>query len=82
MHLWWYRLQKHAFLPIFRKQSGWDVNAVLYYAHAHNTANEHNRMFAIANIFPSIRENIIIDYEQKIQELMLQSYGVFNWNWH
>ena len=65
--------RKHIFFPIFWEQPGWDVNTVLYYTHVSNVTNEHGHILALANISLSVRDNIIVDYRQEIQELMLKS---------
>ncbi|KAI7851132.1 hypothetical protein BDC45DRAFT_559610 [Circinella umbellata] len=74
-HCWWYRLQE-AYFPVFRKKTGNDVATILNYAHARTTTNKHDHVFALANIFPDIMEQIKPDYKQNIQELMLHFYGL------
>ena len=75
IHVWWYSLCG-LITPTFRPPSKQNVSAVLHYAHTRVSTKEHDRIFALANIFPGIMENFIVDYNQEIQKLMLRFYGV------
>ncbi|KAG2219335.1 hypothetical protein INT45_006868 [Circinella minor] len=74
-HCWWYRL-KEEYFPVFRKKTGNDVATILNYAHARTTTNKHDHVFALANVFPEIMEQIKLSYKQNVQELILQFYGL------
>ncbi|KAG2223024.1 hypothetical protein INT45_012323 [Circinella minor] len=74
-HCWWYRLDQYRF-PICRKEFDFNMGSILYYAHARTSTKEHDRIFALANIFPDIMKQITIDYKQDIQELIIQFYGL------
>ncbi|KAI9492604.1 hypothetical protein BDB00DRAFT_873182 [Zychaea mexicana] len=39
------------------------------------SSEEHDGIFAFANLFPDIIDDTIINYEQPIQGLMVDSYG-------
>ncbi|KAG2222361.1 hypothetical protein INT45_009834 [Circinella minor] len=74
VHCWWYRLSKDHF-PIFYKDFVCDVATILHYAHTRTSTKEHDCIFALANIFPGVIQEITIDYNQDVQELMMQFYG-------
>ena len=75
IHYWWYCLFKYD-NPIFYKRSNRGAANVLHYAHTRTSTKEHDRIFALANIFPDVMREITIDYNQDIQELMIQFYGI------
>ncbi|KAG2218344.1 hypothetical protein INT45_011366 [Circinella minor] len=52
------------------------VRFVLYYAHMRTSTKDHDRVFALANFFPDIMEKINIDYNQPLEDLMVQFYGL------
>ncbi|KAI9250177.1 hypothetical protein BDA99DRAFT_608478 [Phascolomyces articulosus] len=51
------------------------VSQILYHAHQRTSTKEHNRVFALLNIFPDIIDKINIDYNQPLEDLMIQFYG-------
>ncbi|KAG2224563.1 hypothetical protein INT45_004408 [Circinella minor] len=52
----------------------WNVNTVLFYAHKRISTNDHDRVFALANLFPDVMEKLSIDYNQSLEELMIRFY--------
>ncbi|KAI7851176.1 hypothetical protein BDC45DRAFT_516575 [Circinella umbellata] len=75
VHCWSYRLLPVDF-PIFNDDGETDVATILHYAHTRTSTNDHDHIFALANIFRDIMKEIEIDYKQDIQELMLKFYGL------
>ena len=71
-HWWWYLLVESEF-PIFH-DSYRSAASILYSAHARISSREYDCIFALANVFPEIMNEIRIDYNQDIQELMMQFY--------
>ncbi|KAG2218123.1 hypothetical protein INT45_002373 [Circinella minor] len=56
------------------KPSQWNAATILYYAHARGCTKEHDRVFALANLYPNIMEKITINYDQPILDLLLLFY--------
>ncbi|KAI7847934.1 hypothetical protein BDC45DRAFT_610664 [Circinella umbellata] len=54
----------------------WTVCMVLWYAHIRTSTNSHDRVFALANLFPEIIQQIKMDYDQSIIDLMVHFYGL------
>ncbi|KAI9258077.1 heterokaryon incompatibility protein-domain-containing protein [Phascolomyces articulosus] len=50
------------------------VASVLHLAHVRRTTKEHDRIFALANLFPELMDDISINYDQPIHDLVLQFY--------
>ena len=75
VHSWWYCLPKATY-PIFSKLLDCSAASILHYAHTRTSTKEHDRIFALANIFPDIMKEITIDYNQDIQKLIIQFYGI------
>ncbi|KAG2222359.1 hypothetical protein INT45_009832 [Circinella minor] len=73
VNCWSNRMSKEIF-PICHREFDCDVATILHYAHARTSTKEHDRVFALANIFPEIMEQITIDYNQDIEELMMRFY--------
>ncbi|KAI8142990.1 hypothetical protein BJV82DRAFT_669121 [Fennellomyces sp. T-0311] len=53
----------------------WNVCSALWYSKERVSIKAHDQVFALANIFPSVKKNINFDYSQPIHELMIQFYG-------
>ncbi|KAG2220999.1 hypothetical protein INT45_004618 [Circinella minor] len=76
VHCWYHQVSSFLF-PIFRKDFfGSNISTLLHYAHARTSTKEHDHIFALANVFPEVIKEIKIDYDQDIQELMIQFYGL------
>ncbi|KAG2219336.1 hypothetical protein INT45_006869 [Circinella minor] len=75
VHLWSYNLKEYTY-PIFHMQSNYAIPAVLHYAQTRTSTKEHDHIFALANIFPDIIKQITVNYNQDVQDLMLQFYGL------
>ncbi|KAG2221005.1 hypothetical protein INT45_004624 [Circinella minor] len=74
IHAWWYCLPA-IYFPLFYKQFANSAARILHCAHTRTSTKEHDHVFALANIFPDVMKEITIDYNQDIQELMIQFYG-------
>ena len=77
IHAWWYVL--HWFNQIsslFKKSISQNLCTLLFHAHMRTSTNSHDRIFALANIFPEIIDKINISYDQPIDDLMIQFYGL------
>ncbi|KAG2214929.1 hypothetical protein INT45_010573 [Circinella minor] len=74
IHCWYHQISGYDF-PIFYKDCT-DVPCVLHFAHARTSTKEHDHIFALANMFPEIMKEITVNYDQDIQELMVQFYGL------
>ncbi|KAG2215392.1 hypothetical protein INT45_008001 [Circinella minor] len=53
-----------------------NVAMVLYHAHRRETTKEHDRIFALANIFPGILDSLHVSYSQPLHDAMIQFYGL------
>ncbi|KAG2221898.1 hypothetical protein INT45_012542 [Circinella minor] len=62
---------------IFNKSSEeLSLRHILFYAHMRTSTNDHDRVYALANLFPDIMEKLDIDYNQSLHDLMIQFYGL------
>ncbi|KAG2221003.1 hypothetical protein INT45_004622 [Circinella minor] len=75
LHFWGHQEDDYI-IPILDEKFGTSAYRVLHYAHARTSTKEHDLIFALANIFPDIMEQITVDYKQDIQALMIQFYGL------
>ena len=73
-HFWWHCISEND-LPLFHHDLYRDAARILYSAHLRTSTKEHDHVFALANIFPKVMNEITIDYQQDIQELMTRFYG-------
>ncbi|KAI9495411.1 hypothetical protein BDB00DRAFT_927579 [Zychaea mexicana] len=62
--------------PLHSNASGWNVCQTLAEAHARTSTREHDRVYALASIYPDIINAITIDYKQSLHDLMIQFYGL------
>ncbi|KAG2221002.1 hypothetical protein INT45_004621 [Circinella minor] len=75
VHFWGHQ-KDNTIIPIFDEKFDTSAYRVLHYAHARTSTKEHDLIFALANIFPDIMEQITVNYKQDIQALMIQFYGL------
>ncbi|KAI9262355.1 heterokaryon incompatibility protein-domain-containing protein, partial [Phascolomyces articulosus] len=54
----------------------WNVGTMLFYAHKRTSTSDHDRVFAMANLFPDLMKHISIDYDQPFEDLMIQFYSL------
>ncbi|KAI9488667.1 hypothetical protein BDB00DRAFT_35100 [Zychaea mexicana] len=78
VHSWWYSAANVQELSSMCNSSGearqWNVSTILHYAHKRASSNEYDRVFALANLFPDIMDEITISYDQPLELLLLQFY--------
>ncbi|KAI8142904.1 hypothetical protein BJV82DRAFT_612683 [Fennellomyces sp. T-0311] len=58
-----------------RKHS-WNASTALWYARLRTSSKTHDRIFALANIFPELKNGITFSYDQPVRDLMIQFYGL------
>ncbi|KAI9250446.1 hypothetical protein BDA99DRAFT_563969 [Phascolomyces articulosus] len=76
-YMWWHTaVQWTALGDLVSKPSLWNVSTVLYYAHTRRTTKEHDRVFAIANLFPELMDQITVGYDQPILDFLIKFYGI------
>ena len=77
VHVWWYTLRCFSEISaLFKKSISKNLCTILFHAHMRTSTNNHDRIFALANIVPEIIDKINISYDQPLEELMLQFYGL------
>ncbi|KAI8143278.1 hypothetical protein BJV82DRAFT_657230 [Fennellomyces sp. T-0311] len=54
----------------------WKACTVLWYARTRTSSKVHDRIFALVNIFPELKDRITFSYEQPLVELMIQFYSL------
>ncbi|KAI9274389.1 hypothetical protein BDA99DRAFT_497365 [Phascolomyces articulosus] len=64
------------FRALLKRPARLNVAMVLYHAHRRETTKEHDRMFALGNIFPGILDNLHANYHSPIEEAMIHFYGL------
>ncbi|KAI9494802.1 hypothetical protein BDB00DRAFT_871076 [Zychaea mexicana] len=75
IHSWGHLVKRVANLhTLCQKLPNLDVSTVLYYAHIRTTTKEHDRVFALANLFPDLMKSISISYDEPVNDLLLQFY--------
>ncbi|KAI9488626.1 hypothetical protein BDB00DRAFT_942147 [Zychaea mexicana] len=67
--------EKKRLPPSQQQQRGYNVSTVLYHAHLRTSTKEHDRAFALANLFPHIMDGISVSYDQPVLDLMVEFYG-------
>ncbi|KAI9488624.1 hypothetical protein BDB00DRAFT_887247 [Zychaea mexicana] len=91
VHMWWFTVPKDNLdLKLFCQETkrlrdnrqqhhlqrrDYDVSTVLYHAHLRISTKEHDRAFALANLFPHILDRIDINYDQPVLDLLIDLYG-------
>ncbi|KAI9488625.1 hypothetical protein BDB00DRAFT_942146 [Zychaea mexicana] len=91
VHMWWFTVPKNdVYLKLFCQETKrlrdnrqqhhlerrvYDVSTVLYHAHLRISTKEHDRAFALANLFPHILDRININYDQPVLDLLIDFYG-------
>ncbi|KAI9269118.1 heterokaryon incompatibility protein-domain-containing protein [Phascolomyces articulosus] len=76
-HLWTDTEYHTAYINMLtRPIEDWNVASVLHFAHLRSSTNAHDRVFALANIFPGIINRININYTQPLEDLMILFYGL------
>ncbi|KAI7853081.1 hypothetical protein BDC45DRAFT_570601 [Circinella umbellata] len=58
------------------KPSRWNAATVLYFAHSRDCTNAHDRVFALANLYPHLMDQIDVNYKQDLDGLLLKFYGM------
>ncbi|KAI8142998.1 hypothetical protein BJV82DRAFT_613033 [Fennellomyces sp. T-0311] len=53
----------------------WMACTALWYSRKRTSSKQHDRIFALANIFPEIMDRITFSYKQPLLDLMVQFYG-------
>ncbi|KAG2219338.1 hypothetical protein INT45_006871 [Circinella minor] len=76
IHSWGHQLFSELAIPIFDEKFDCSVSRVLHYAHTRTSTKDYDYIFALANIFPDIMKQMTMDYNQNIQELMIQFYSL------
>ncbi|KAI7847274.1 heterokaryon incompatibility protein-domain-containing protein [Circinella umbellata] len=62
---------------IFNKSSEeLSLRHILFYAHMRTSTNDHDRVYALANLFPDIMQKLDIDYDQSLNDLIIRFYGL------
>ncbi|KAI9250445.1 hypothetical protein BDA99DRAFT_608327 [Phascolomyces articulosus] len=76
-YMWWHTaVQWTALGDLVSKPSLWNVSTVLYYAHSRRSTKEHDRVFAIVNLFPELMDQITVGYDQPILDFLIKFYGI------
>ncbi|KAI9271940.1 hypothetical protein BDA99DRAFT_557142 [Phascolomyces articulosus] len=52
------------------------VNEILHHAHQRTSTKDHDRVFALIQLFPEFIDQINIDYDQPFEELMIRFYVI------
>ncbi|KAI9276761.1 hypothetical protein BDA99DRAFT_554716 [Phascolomyces articulosus] len=60
--------------PLIESSSTLSVSQILYHAHNRTSTKDHDRVFALIHLFPEFMQDINIDYDQPLEELMVQFY--------
>ncbi|KAI8150387.1 hypothetical protein BJV82DRAFT_573535 [Fennellomyces sp. T-0311] len=82
VHLWshkstpnWFGIRDNAFVDQICDHSvPWNAHSVLWHARRRTSTKPHDRIFAIANIFPDIVDEIEFNYKKPLIDLMIQFY--------
>ncbi|KAI9484512.1 hypothetical protein BDB00DRAFT_878767 [Zychaea mexicana] len=53
----------------------WNASSVLWHARRRTSSKAHDRVFALANMFPDIIHRVDFSYKQPLDEAMVQFYG-------
>ena len=64
------------FRALLQRPARLNVAMVLYHAHRRETTKEHDRIFALANIFPGILDTLHVSYSQPLHDAMIEFYGL------
>ncbi|KAI9495630.1 heterokaryon incompatibility protein-domain-containing protein [Zychaea mexicana] len=77
VHAWWYVQREFSVIrDICQRPARWNVNTVLRYAHIRTSTKAHDHVFALANIFSDLMNNISVSYDQPALDVMVQFYGL------
>ncbi|KAG2223710.1 hypothetical protein INT45_007288 [Circinella minor] len=66
----------HAYFTVFAKDLKWAASTALYHAHKRRSTKAHDRIFALANIYPGAIRQINFDYNEPIYKLMNKFYSI------
>ncbi|KAI9253518.1 hypothetical protein BDA99DRAFT_540771 [Phascolomyces articulosus] len=61
---------------LIKPKSEFNVSQILYYAHQRTSSKNHDRVFALIQLFPEFTDRISFDYDQSFEDLMIQFYGL------
>ncbi|KAI8148739.1 hypothetical protein BJV82DRAFT_589434 [Fennellomyces sp. T-0311] len=64
----------YEFIDNIRGEGKWKSGTALWYAKSRTSSKAHDRIFALANIFPELKDGITFSYKQPLTDLMVQFY--------
>ncbi|KAI9278198.1 hypothetical protein BDA99DRAFT_577603 [Phascolomyces articulosus] len=75
-HIWGNYTASAPVHDLSRSLEDLNVQQILYHAHQRTSTREHDRVFALANLFPDFIDQINFDDDQPIEDLMIHFYGL------
>ncbi|KAI8138781.1 hypothetical protein BJV82DRAFT_629777 [Fennellomyces sp. T-0311] len=63
------------YMSSLKEKDKWKASTALRYAKTRTSSKAHDRVFALANIFPELKDCIAFGYDQPLLDLMVQFYG-------
>ncbi|KAI7853634.1 hypothetical protein BDC45DRAFT_570008 [Circinella umbellata] len=64
----------HFLYNICMEQGKWNASTALWFARTRSSTEQHDWIFALANMFPAIKSGITFRYDMSISELTIQFY--------